>query len=115
MLDGKMYTDKEVDAIKRGIHGYMGFEERCAQAAAKGLTDEELKDWLGYELGIHGGSSGGDWVAVTVTGMSSPKIWLGDSWGKDEPPTLFGKHLLNVTRQLYGIGLPNPEGQLTLF
>jgi hypothetical protein len=115
ILDSKMYSDKEVDAIKRGIHGYQGFEERCAKAATSGLTDEELKEWLGYELGEHGGSYSKEWVAVTVTGMSNPRIWLGDSWTNDEPPTLSGKHLLNVTRQLYGIGLPCPEGQLTLF
>jgi hypothetical protein len=115
ILDSKMYTDDEVEAIKRGIRGYMGFEERCAKAVKSGLTDEDLRAWLGYELGIFGGSYAKDWVTVNVKGQANPCIWLGDSWTNDEPPTLSGKHLLNVTRQLYGIGLPCPEGQLTLF
>jgi hypothetical protein len=115
MLDGKMYTDDEVSAIKRGIHRHMDFNERLAQVVASGATDEELKEWVAHEMGEYGGSSGPGYVSVTVQGLSNPRMWLGNGSSYDRPPTLFGKHLLNVTRQLYGIGLPCPEGQLTLF
>lgn len=116
MLDGKMYSEKEAKAIRYAIGRHMEFDKRLAQAVASGLTDEELKAWLGCELGEHGGAYGCiDMTDVTVTGMSNPQIWFGRSWFADEPPALSGKHLLNVTRQLYGIGLPNPKGQLTLF
>lgn len=115
MLDGKMYSDEEVDGIKRGIHRHMGFDERLAKAVIKGLTDEQLKEWLGHEMGDFGGIYLLNGIDVTVQGLSNPRIWLGNGWFHDEPATLSGKHLLNVTRQLYDIGLPCPDGQLTLF
>ena len=83
--------------------------------AERGLTDEELKTALEYELGIYGGSGGpGDMsLAFQAAGL---KIWA--DWNTVVPdryckPIFQGAATIRMAREVYGIKDPT-DAQMAL-
>jgi hypothetical protein len=102
--------------LRSGLCNMAGAEERWAALAERGATDEELTAALRYELGVYFGSSGSGWLNVACSGQP-PRVWIDDEhisvYGRK--PDYQGASLLALARQLFGIGLPVPAGQLSLF
>jgi hypothetical protein len=101
-------------AFRRATHGFAGSGDRWARHAETGLTDEQLKDVLAFELGIFGGSCGPGHMDVAYQGAGL-KIWA--AWHSlntvQEDPIFQGAATIAMARQLYGIGNPN-DTQLAL-
>jgi hypothetical protein len=93
-------------AIKSACRHIAGAEERWADRRKTGLTDEQLLEALGRELGIQGGASGGGGILeINYTGRGSPRIWIGPYECKDKP-TLSGPALLRAVRDVLLIRTP---------
>lgn len=82
-----------------------GAASRWAERSANPMTDKELKLAIAEEFGITGDTTLNDTVKVHFEGGEEPKIWIGIE--TNEPPTLGGRKLVKLVRQIYGI--PKPE------
>lgn len=107
-----LFSAAEVEAIIRALTPFSGGERRYESLAKRGASDAELRELIGREMGLGGGSSGPGRIAEWHVGGDNPRIWL-HGW-RSETPTIAGAELILVVRRLFAIGEPVPEGQLRL-
>jgi hypothetical protein len=111
----ELSTQDKYEAFMRAVHSFANAKERWQQRAASGLTDDELKEALRYELGIAGGSSCSDSIKVEYQGAGL-KIWA--SWDSfnhyGTKPIFEGADTIAFAREVFGISNPDDE-QLSLF
>ena len=97
----------------RATSGFSRAEQRWGERAASGLTDRELAEVLGFELGIFGGSGGSGSLHLTYLGAGL-KIWI--SWHTYNhvtmSPTFEGRSTITMARYVYGIKDP-ADGQVS--
>lgn len=79
-------------AFRRATNGFSQSEGRWKERAERGLTDEELKAALEYELGIYGGSGGPGDMSLTFQAAAT----------------------IRMAREVYGIKDPT-DTQMALF
>jgi len=102
-------------AFRRATHGMAGSEQRWQERAERGLTDEELKAALEFELGIYGGSCGPGEMSLTFQ-AAGLKIWA--DWNTvapdvDRKPIFQGTATIRMAREVYGIKDPT-KAQMAL-
>lgn len=108
------WSDRSLAAIHHAFTSTTDSESRWQVLAAKGADDDDLRLFIGRELGISGGCSGNDRMCrVSYRGGAHPAIWLHTSTPSGTP-TLTGKELLRVARAMFGIGQPVMEDQMRL-
>lgn len=88
--------------LHRALHHFEGAEARWAALRKKGASDDELREALGYDLGLGGSSSSRDIGSVAYKGGKNPGIWF-NSISTQGKPSLQGKELLAAVRDLLGI------------
>jgi len=89
--------DESTEAkVHRAILSYEGADQRWEEVRQKGATDEELKEIIGREFGVRGGSSmhGG----FDVWGGPDPRIMT-----HGDRKVIKGKELVNFVRNLIGV------------
>lgn len=101
--EGEEKGTPEVEAHKalyRSLHSQSGAAERWEKLRTNGATDEKLKQQIGHEYGIQGGS-----LDYSYKGGENPKFYYagGISAGAYGKPTLQGKALVDKVRDLMGI------------
>ena len=104
-----------VDAFRRATGNTCGAEDRWAERAARGRTDDELRADLEYEIGW-GSSSGGDSPSLDFR-SSGLRIWA--SWihvcpANHGKPIFQGAATVRMAREVYGIKDPT-DTQMGLF
>jgi len=103
-------SDKRL-AFIRTVHTTSGAKDRWQARAKTGLTDEELKRALAYELGIAGGCSGYDDCPAIAYQAAGLKIWA--SWDSvnaySDSPVLEGEHTIRMARQVLNILNPDDK------
>jgi hypothetical protein len=111
----ELSTQDKHEAFMRAVHSFANADERWQQRAVSGLTDDELKEALRYELGIAGGSSSRGSIRVEYQGAGL-KIWA--SWDSfnhyGTKPILEGTDTMAFAREVFEISNPDNE-QLSLF
>ncbi len=113
---GRELTQDDVrNGFIRAVCSYSGARERWTERSSTGLTDEELKEALAYELGTAGGSGAKGALHVNYQGAGL-KIWI--AWEivnpYSMPPTLQGSGTMRMAREVFAIADPNND-QLALF
>lgn len=103
-------------AFKRATNGFSQSGGRWKERAERGLTDEELKAALEFELGIYGGSCGPGEMSLTFQ-AAGLKIWA--DWNtvvpdRDRKPIFQGTATIRMAREVYGIKDPT-VAQMALF
>ena len=100
------------NAFLRSVCSVAEAKDRWRQRSKAGLTDEELKEALQYELGIAGGSSGKICIAYQGAGL---KIWAAREIFNqyEEKPVFEGKQTMQMARDVFGIKNPDSK-QMTL-
>lgn len=86
------------------LMSYSGANERWAKWAARGLSDAELKEVIGHEYGIMGGSA-----SQAHKGGANPQFFFNVEGGMASTsgkPTLQGKKLIDNVRRVMGIPQP---------
>jgi|TARA_R110002073_G_scaffold184800_10_gene343343 hypothetical protein len=111
----ELSPEDKLYAFRKATNGFSQSEGRWRERAARGLTDEELKAALEFELGIYGGSGGpGEMsLAFQATGL---KIWA--DWNtvvpdRDRKPIFQGAATIRMAREVYGIIDPT-DAQMAL-
>lgn len=103
------------DGLIRATGSFSGAEQRWAERAARGMSDDELAEALAFELGIFGGSGGPSQMSLTFQGAGL-KIWI--SWETHNhvtmKPTFEGKGTIAMARLVYGVNDP-ADRQLALW
>ena len=97
----------EEQALHRSLHSVSDADKRWAGRKAEGRTDVQLKEDIGDEFGIWGGS--GD---ESHAGGKNPKFWYQKTGDK---PTLQGAELIRRVRSLLKIPTPQDKKQRTLW
>jgi hypothetical protein len=106
----------EIEAcFLRAVTSYANTKQRWRQRAETGLTDQELRDALTYELGIHGGSGCRDSISIAYQGAGL-KIWAnrGRLNHCTDVPILQGQQTMAMERSIFGIANPDDQ-QMSLF
>ena len=108
--------DDKLKAFRKATNGFSQAEGRWKERAERGLSDEELKAALEYEIGIYGGSGGpGDMsISYQAAGL---KIWADCNTvvpDRDCKPIFQGTATIRMAREVYGIKDPT-DTQLALF
>lgn len=110
-------------AIKTALHSYQGGNKRWKADRKSGLTDAELKERLGSELGAEGGSSspfwqyhkGGKNPQIEMAPYNAGALKYATRKGKMVNVTsrgvriYKGRKLLEAVRRIMGIGLPGEK------
>lgn len=95
-------TDAIIEkAFMRSAHSMAGADARWAERRAKGLTDTDLTEALGYEFGRGGWAK--DNFRVEHYGPKSPRIVINNT------KTIQGKELLALARKALNIGEPDTK------
>lgn len=94
------------------LHSFADAEKRWNMRRKACLTDEGLREEIGFEFGIQGGI-GGDGYMVNYKGGKNPEFSFSND-GQEETK-LKGKALLDAVRGLLNIPRPADKNQLTLF
>jgi len=94
-------------AFRRATNSLSGSERRWTEPVARGQSDEQLAEAIRHELGILGGSSGPNGLAVEHAG-DGLKIWAGRGAAHRHasPPICAGAATIRLARQVYGIQDP---------
>jgi hypothetical protein len=104
--------DEKLWAFRRATNHIEGSRDRWTTRAARGLTDEELREELQREMGFFGSS--GERVGITCQ-AAGLKIWADRCVGsRSRPPILEGQQTVSFARKVYGISDPE-EKQMGLF
>lgn len=95
-------------AFKRATNGFSQAEGRWKERAERGMSDEELKAALEYEIGIFDGSGGPGDMSLTYQ-AAGLKIWA--DWNVvaphvDRKPIFQGTATIRMAREVYGIKDP---------
>jgi hypothetical protein len=101
--------------FKRATESMQGSEERWAERAKRPMSDKELAEALGYELGILGGGGGPD-TPDHFHRSNGLKVW--GSWNVNwvtDAPLRKGLATVAMARQVYGIKKPEEFAEPTLF
>jgi hypothetical protein len=83
--------------LYQSLNSIEGANKRWEQIRELQPTDRELKQAIGYEFGICGGSTYPHLHAHV--GGENPRFWM-DSVNSCKPPTLCGKALLDLVRKI---------------
>lgn len=92
-------------ALHYALHRFQGARARWPERVAKGLSDADLKEAIGYEFGTDGGGSGVDMKGYRIKGGKAPSF----HWNTDEGPktiALSGGTLVNKVREVMGVPKP---------
>ncbi len=105
-----------LELLWRSLHSTCGAEDRWAERRARGLTDAELREAIGYEYGLSGGSSGPE-GAYSYHGGANPGFGFGSmvyapQWKRPGERYVRGRELLRLAREVLQIG--EPDGQMRL-
>lgn len=99
--------------VFRAVHSYQGARERWETDRKTGLTDEEFRERVRYEMGIAGGGSLPEpWFNkyyMMYRGGTRPQIEIIE-WDSGNRYVLKGSELLNYLRHAVGVGYPVPAG-----
>ena len=111
----ELSQDDKLYAFKKATNGFSQSDGRWRERAARGLTDEELKAALEFELGIYGGSGGPGEMSLAFRGAGL-KIWA--DWNtvvpdRDRKPIFQGAATIRMAREVYGIIDPT-DAQMAL-
>lgn len=111
----ELSNEDRVNAFKLATRGFSGSDVRWKGRAERGLTDEELRTALQFEIGIYGGSGGPGRMSLEFQGAGL-KIWAG--WNDVAPrmkhkPIFEGASTVRMAREVYGIRDPG-DGQMSL-
>lgn len=112
----ELSQEDKLYAFKKATNGFSQAEGRWKERAERGLTDEELKSALEYELGIYGGCGGPGDISLTFQ-AAGLKIWA--DWNTVVPdryckPIFQGAATIRMAREVYGIKDPT-DAQMALF
>lgn len=112
----ELSPEDKLRAFKKATHGMEGTEPRWRERAERGLTDDDLKAALEYEIGIYGGRCGPGETSVTYQ-AAGLKIWA--DWNSAAPdtnckPIFQADATIRMAREVYGIKDPT-DAQLALF
>lgn len=83
-------------------------DEMYATYQVTGITDADLRQVLGRDWGLGGGSSGPDRTAVYRKGGANPGFWY-NNYRDSGKPTLSGKELIGLVRELLELPYPQKE------
>jgi hypothetical protein len=101
-LESQAKTPRDA-ALFRALHSVVDADARFADLRRTGVTDTQLKEFLGRELGIEGGGSGGPGTEeYWYKGGKNPQVEIGGR-GKSAKTTIKGQKLLDETRRLLDI------------
>lgn len=107
----ELSNEDRINAFMLATRGFAGAEVRWKERAERGLTDEELRIALQFEIGIYGGSGGPGRMSLEFQGAGL-KIWAG--WNDVAPrmnhkPVFEGAATVRVAREVYGIKDPSDD------
>jgi hypothetical protein len=105
------FTPEEIAAIRRAFCFYSGASERWRKLAGAGATDAQLMEFIRREMG-QGGSSGPAPMVPVACHNSPPRIWPNEyNYFTAAKPTLAGRDLLSIAREMFAVDTPQPAGQ----
>lgn len=88
-------------AIKQACHTFAGADKRWKAAIKRGMSDAELKEAIGYALGIEGGYSEPGGFGFWYKGGKNPEVQLRINHNKGARCS--GMNLVQRVRLIFGI------------